>query len=124
MFPGGPIDLGQGCGARAAPLVLARAGSEGEKTQPGRHIDSLTAREAEVARAVLRGLLNKQIAHELGISRKTVEIHRHNAMEEMGPPAPPTWSACWSRPDGRGRGLVWVEGAEGQVVDLRCNKNE
>ncbi|WP_417678874.1 response regulator transcription factor [Pseudodonghicola sp.] len=68
----------------ALELSRARAGSEREKAQLGRRIDSLTAREAEVARAVLRGLLNKQIAHELGISQKTVEIHRHNAMEKMG----------------------------------------
>jgi len=46
--------------------------------------NSLTAREAEVARAVARGLQNKQIAAELGISPKTVEIHRHNVMEKMG----------------------------------------
>lgn len=45
---------------------------------------SLTAREAEVARAVLAGRLNKQIAADLGISQKTVEIHRHNLMDKMG----------------------------------------
>jgi FixJ family two-component response regulator len=68
----------------ALELSRARAGTEREKAQLARRIGSLTAREAEVARAVLRGLLNKQIAHELGISLKTVEIHRHNAMEKMG----------------------------------------
>ena len=47
-------------------------------------IASLTAREAEVARAVLAGRQNKQIAADLGISLKTVEIHRHNAMDKMG----------------------------------------
>ncbi|GHH00977.1 response regulator transcription factor [Pseudodonghicola xiamenensis] len=62
----------------------ARAGTEREKVRLIRRIDSLTTREAEVARAVLRGLMNKQIAHELGISQKTVENHRHNAMEKMG----------------------------------------
>lgn len=61
-----------------------RAGTEREKVRVIRRIDSLTTREAEVARAVLRGLMNKQIAHELGISQKTVENHRHNAMEKMG----------------------------------------
>ncbi|MFC2968527.1 response regulator transcription factor [Acidimangrovimonas pyrenivorans] len=45
---------------------------------------SLTPREAEVARAVLAGRQNKQIAAELGISLKTVEIHRHNVMDKMG----------------------------------------
>ncbi|MDX2484870.1 MAG: response regulator [Pseudodonghicola sp.] len=45
---------------------------------------SLTTRETEIARAVLSGRQNKQIADALGISLKTVEIHRHNAMDKMG----------------------------------------
>jgi len=45
---------------------------------------SLTPREVEVARAVMAGKQNKVIAHELGISLKTVEIHRHNLMEKLG----------------------------------------
>lgn len=45
---------------------------------------TLTPREAEVARAVVSGRQNKQIAFDLGISPKTVEIHRHNAMEKLG----------------------------------------
>lgn len=49
-----------------------------------RRTESLTARETEVARAVLSGLQNKQIADALGISLKTVEIHRHNVMDKMG----------------------------------------
>ncbi len=45
---------------------------------------ALTAREREVALAVAAGKQNKVIAADLGISQKTVEIHRHNAMEKMG----------------------------------------
>lgn len=68
--------------ALAASRERAR---EARKTASLREkIDSLTARETEVARAVARGLQNKQIAAELGISPKTVEIHRHNVMEKMG----------------------------------------
>ncbi|WP_296523345.1 response regulator [Rhodoplanes sp.] len=44
---------------------------------------ALTAREREVAQLVAAGKQNKAIAHVLGISLKTVEIHRHNAMEKM-----------------------------------------
>jgi len=44
---------------------------------------SLTARESEVMAAVVRGLLNKQIAHALGISEITVKIHRGNVMRKM-----------------------------------------
>jgi FixJ family two-component response regulator len=45
---------------------------------------TLTAREAEVMRHVVEGLLNKQIAHALGISEITVKIHRGNVMRKMG----------------------------------------
>ena len=43
----------------------------------------LTAREAEVMHQVVKGLLNKQIAHALGISEITVKIHRGNVMRKM-----------------------------------------
>lgn len=67
-------------------LALSRSRAEAARgtAQVRARVDSLTAREAEVARAVLAGRLNKQIAAELGISLKTVEIHRHNVMEKMG----------------------------------------
>ncbi|MET3411126.1 response regulator transcription factor [Methylobacterium sp. 1030] len=44
---------------------------------------TLTAREAEVMAQVVKGLLNKQIAHALGISEITVKIHRGNVMRKM-----------------------------------------
>jgi FixJ family two-component response regulator len=43
----------------------------------------LTPREAEVLRLVVRGLLNKQVAAELGISEKTVKVHRARVMYKM-----------------------------------------
>jgi FixJ family two-component response regulator len=46
--------------------------------------DSLTPREREVMGLVVTGLLNKQIAGELGTSETTVKIHRHHVMEKMG----------------------------------------
>lgn len=61
-----------------------RQTSGAERAALAARVASLTPREAEVARAVLAGRQNKQIAADLGISLKTVEIHRHNAMDKLG----------------------------------------
>jgi FixJ family two-component response regulator len=45
---------------------------------------SLTSRDREVMACVVAGLLNKQIAAELGMSETTVKVHRHRVMEKMG----------------------------------------
>jgi FixJ family two-component response regulator len=47
------------------------------------HLDSLTPREHEVMKMVVAGLLNKQIAAELGISEKTIKVHRGHVMQKM-----------------------------------------
>ena len=44
----------------------------------------LTPRETEVFALVVTGMLNKQIAGELGIGEKTVKVHRARVMEKMG----------------------------------------
>lgn len=44
---------------------------------------SLTPREAEVMRLAVAGLLNKQIAGDIGISEVTVKMHRGQAMRKM-----------------------------------------
>lgn len=46
-------------------------------------LDRLTPREFEVMKGIVRGLLNKQVASDLGISEKTVKIHRARVMEKM-----------------------------------------
>lgn len=46
-------------------------------------VDSLTPREYEVFRLVVAGMLNKQIGAELGMSEKTVKVHRGRVMQKM-----------------------------------------
>src|SRR3974390_3934687 len=47
------------------------------------HALQLTPREHEVVNLVVRGRLNKQIAHELGTAERTIIAHRHNIMSKF-----------------------------------------
>lgn len=49
-----------------------------------RRFDSLSAREAQIARMVSGGLLNQQIAAQLGIAERTVKLHRMHMMRKLG----------------------------------------
>jgi FixJ family two-component response regulator len=46
-------------------------------------VAALTPRERQVFDLVVRGRINKQIAHELGTTERTVKAHRHQVMEKM-----------------------------------------
>lgn len=46
--------------------------------------EALTPREREIMKYVAEGLMNKQIAHELGLTEITVKIHRGNMMRKIG----------------------------------------
>lgn len=54
-----------------------------ERRELQRRVDSLTPREYEVFMLVVSGFLNKQIAFELGMSEKTVKVHRGRVMKKM-----------------------------------------
>lgn len=66
-------------------LALSRQGQLDAATRGEieRRIRTLTPREREVMALVVKGLLNKQIAGELGAAEKTVKVHRGRVMQKM-----------------------------------------
>jgi FixJ family two-component response regulator len=66
-------------------LQRDRAAREQQAEVHGLHgrYQALTAREREVMGLVVSGMLNKQIASEIGASEATVKIHRGNVMQKM-----------------------------------------
>jgi FixJ family two-component response regulator len=63
-----------------------RARRESDKTMSGlqQAFRALSAREQQVMPLVTQGLMNKQIAAEIGVSEITVKVHRGNVMRKMG----------------------------------------
>ncbi|WP_232464599.1 response regulator transcription factor [Bordetella genomosp. 8] len=72
---------------RAVDQALCRAASDLHKRAEQdliRHrLDRLTPREREVLALLVQGRLNKQAAYELGITEKTIKVHRAHVMEKM-----------------------------------------
>jgi FixJ family two-component response regulator len=61
-----------------------RRKSAGDTAKLKATFDTLTAREQEIMGLVTAGLMNKQIAGELGVSEITIKVHRGNVMRKMG----------------------------------------
>jgi RNA polymerase sigma factor (sigma-70 family) len=61
----------------------ARRERDREITDLEQRFNSLTPREQEVISMVVSGMLNKQIAGQLGTAENTVKVHRSRAMEKM-----------------------------------------
>ena len=59
------------------------ARAEAELSDLRSRFESLTPRETEVLNLVVAGLLNKQIADQLGTSELTIKTHRAHVMEKM-----------------------------------------
>jgi FixJ family two-component response regulator len=62
----------------------ARRQDEGAIAKLRTDFETLTAREQQVIALVTSGLMNKQIAGEIGVSEITVKVHRSNVMRKMG----------------------------------------
>jgi FixJ family two-component response regulator len=67
--------------ARARAIDMER--QRGSEREAEERLGRLTKREREVCDLVARGLLNKQIASELGTSEKTVKVHRGRMMRKL-----------------------------------------
>ena len=65
-------------------LLQAHGVAAGATRQPSSKLSSLTRRERQVLELVVAGKFNKTIADVLGISTKTVELHRSSVMTKLG----------------------------------------
>ncbi|WHO38425.1 response regulator [Sphingobium sp. AP49] len=76
-------------GALLARIEAAKRQSLADRDASGKAVDAqaqlniLTDREREVLIGLVRGLPNKTMAHDMGISPRTVEIHRAHMMEKL-----------------------------------------
>lgn len=72
----------------AIDAAYARLDEQGDKEARSSEaqimLGKLTAREREVLDGLARGFPNKTIAYDLGISARTVEVHRANLMSKLG----------------------------------------
>jgi PAS domain S-box-containing protein len=73
-FFGSQVDLGSD-----DPMALSA-----RRTRAEGMVSTLPQRQREVLAGMANGLLNKQIAHELGIAEKTVKMHRALLLERLG----------------------------------------
>ena len=73
---------------RAVDAALARGADRRarlrEATDAARLLDALSPREREVLTGLVAGQQNKEIARDLSLSPRTVELHRANLMEKLG----------------------------------------
>jgi FixJ family two-component response regulator len=68
---------------RALAKDVQDLGEEATVAEIRERVKMLTVRETEIFALVVTGMMNKQIAFDLGISLKTVKVHRARVMEKM-----------------------------------------
>jgi two-component system response regulator DctR len=74
------VDLALG----AMELHRSRALESDTRQTIAMRFAALSAREVDVMDLILRGLMNKQIADQLGIAMRTVEVHRSRVLQKTG----------------------------------------
>ena len=70
--------------SNAVALDAVRRGRRRDSDDARQLLAQLTPRERQVCDLLARGLLNKQIADEIGASERTVKIHRGRAVQKLG----------------------------------------
>ena len=80
-----PVDKQELLGAIERAVTKARQArrEEARISEIRDRIKTLTPREAEVFALVVTGMLNKQVASDLGVGEKMVKVHRGRVMEKM-----------------------------------------
>jgi RNA polymerase sigma factor (sigma-70 family) len=68
---------------RAITRQRERKSKKDEADELQQRVKALTAREYEVFSLLVTGMANKEIAHKLGTSERTVKAHRAQIMEKM-----------------------------------------
>jgi|SRR5262249_21552952 len=68
---------------RAVALSRERSAARAARADIEHRLQTLTPRERQVLELVVRGLLNRQIAAQLGTAEKTIKIHRGRVMQKM-----------------------------------------
>lgn len=68
---------------RAFKICVELQGKKSEFETIRKNFENLSPREVQVLKEIAEGRLNKQIAYDLGISQRTVEVHRSNLMLKM-----------------------------------------
>jgi RNA polymerase sigma factor (sigma-70 family) len=68
---------------RALERDIEQTHERSAKREIQQRLDTLTPRERQVLSLVVTGMLNKQVAGEIGTTEKTVKVHRARAMRKM-----------------------------------------
>jgi len=69
---------------RLVGCLAANEGVQPKRAEIWRRLNSLTPREVDVLCYLLGGQLNREIAAELGITERTIKVHRGHVMEKLG----------------------------------------